>query len=57
MTCGLLLGCEDKDGTDEEFGDLVCCVDEEGVVVGFEGVEGLEFAGRLGGIETVAGWV
>ena len=54
MTCGLLLVCEVEDWTDEELGDLVGCVDEvEVVVVVLEGVEGFEFAERLGGIETV----
>ena len=54
MTCGLLLVCEVEDWTDEELGDLVGCVDEvEVVVVVLEGVEGLEFAGRLGGIGAV----
>lgn len=53
MTCGLLLDCEDDDETDEELWDLVGCVDEVEEEVVFEGVEGLEFAGRLGGIEAV----
>lgn len=54
MTCGLLLlDCEDEDVREDFEGCVEGGLEE---VVDFEGVEGVEVVGRLGGIEVVVLW-